>query len=371
MTPQILAIAAYASLGLATLMAGLMLRQPGWQLRDSPVHAVVAVALGLEAALVVWLFESASSPGLSTGTPLIVALACLPLAAVALRQGMTPRGVRKGRLQRLAVTVPALAAVFLWWQRLELLAPTGRDLLDQDLIANAAGIASYGLAGVVLVAFVALFAAFRQKALRRAALPLVGAAALVMPLATSFSGVTVERTCAGQFDDQTAWCRSEDSCLAREEAWRYGRETWVPQGGELASMSWSSARALEVPEVLQPQLYAYRPKGTEHGLYLHGDMLIDGVMSPREAASGLMWVQSGVGSCMEQAQLEPGRYTLSMALESDGSLIEAHLGQDDERLETCVDAVLERARFVSTCSRTDLQLEMVWLGPETDASASL
>lgn len=371
MTPQILTIAAFASLGLAVLMVGLMLRQPGWQLRDSPVHALISLGLGLEAALVLGLWETSTAPGLRTGTPMIVLLASVPLAAVALRQGMTPRGVRQGRLQRLLITVPAIGAVALWWMRLDAMVPTGRDLLEQDLLANAAGIATYGLASVVLVACVPLFAAFRQRAIRHTALPFVAIAVLVMPALVTFSGATVEATCASERDEEIAWCRSDEACLARSELYLFRGERWVPQGGQLASYAWQRNHSLELPEVLEPQLYAYRTKGQEHGLFLGGDMLIEGTMSPREATSGLMWVQDGVGACFEKAGLEPEVLALGLDLEQDGSLRGVHFEGADEPLQSCLESVLGRARFSQTCSRNELQLQLVWLGPEPETSASL
>ena len=63
MTPLLLSIAAFACLGCSLLLVGLLLRQPGWQLRDSPLHAVVCVALGAEAALVLASGRPPRPPG--------------------------------------------------------------------------------------------------------------------------------------------------------------------------------------------------------------------------------------------------------------------------------------------------------------------
>jgi hypothetical protein len=376
MTPLTFSIAAFACLGLSLLLVGLLLRKPGWQLRDSPLHGLACLGLGVVAALVLGLWETASSPGLRTGTPMLVLLASLPLAAISLRQGMTPRGVRSGRLQRVIVAVPAIAAVVLWARRLEAFVPSGRTLLEQDLLANAASIAGYGVGAIVLIACVPVFAAFRQKALRREALPLAALAVLALPTLVLFSGATVEATCAGQFDREQAWCRPEASCLAGPEVYRFGGGAWIPQGGELASYAWQRGHSLAVPESLEAQLLAYRAKGREHGLFLSGAMAVDGSLSPRDVTGGLMWVQGSLERCFEDAQkrdaLGPLRGPLSFRVDHSGQLVEVlPLAYGDAELQACVDASLERTRFTDSCSATAVDLELVWLGPEPETSASL
>ncbi len=373
MTPLLLSIAAFACLGCSLLLVGLLLRQPGWQLRDSPLHAVVCVALGAEAALVLGLWETASAPGLSTGTPMIVLLASLPIAAISLRQGMTPRGVRAGRLQRLILAGPAVGAVVLWGQRLQALVPSARTLLEQDLLANAASIAGFGVAAIVLIACVPLFAAFRQKALRRWSLPLVAAAAMTLPVLVGFSGATVEATCATLFDEETAWCRSEDSCLAGPELYQLGGGRWVPQGGALASYSWQRSHSVEVPEALEAQLLDYRAEGDDHGLFLTGAVQIDGSISPREVIGGLMWAQSGLERCLVDAPgIEPGELVVSFVIEPGGALQSVgDLGLGEPELQACVEASLLRARFAEGCSESAVDLQLVWLGPAPETSASL
>lgn len=353
-------------LGLAWVMALSIIFRPSWQLRPSLTQALFAGALAVEAALCIGLWEIEASPGLSTWTPMLVLAAGGAMAVGALRRGRTPAEVRSIRHWRGGIALFAVGALVANWKRLEALEYLGRTSLEQDLIANATGIAGFAALALIVVAAAPVIAVHRQRWLRRAAVPLAAALILGLPFLFAPAALAIDATCESSVGIEKAWCRRSSSGHV-VESYALRSEGWYPDGGVLTSQSARLAGRVPIDEDTWYEGFA---KGDGTGLRVGSALAIDGYVTPERFTTNLVNGLDDIEDCFvragERGAIEPGTHELMLHAEYS-ELTSAYVESGDADLDLCV----ADTRWLSNLGRsgsTDVAVELVYLGQGTEVA---
>ena len=349
-------VATFALLGIAWIMALAVLYRPSWQLRPSVGQALLTGILAVEAAICVGLWEIEAASGLATWTPLLVAAGGGALAVGALRRGRTPAEVRSIRHWRAGIAIFAVGAVVANWKRIEAAIPLGRTGVEQDLLANAAGIAGIGAFALLVVAVAPLVAVHRQSWLRRAAVPLGALLILVVPAMMAPAALALDSTCDGVLGDEAEqdWCRSDESVL-RVETYTLRSGGWHPEGGPMASYAARVADRVPIDEETWAAGYA---TGDRVGLRVGRHMQVDG-LNPVGFHRSFAHSTDAVGACFED--MEPGRYDVTVKTR-DRLLSSVYVEDGNISVDTCVMAAIP-GLWPSPGEGT---IEVVWLGVDEE-----
>ena len=352
-------------LGAAWAMALAVLYRPRWQLRPSLSQALFTAILAAEAAICVGLWELEAAPGLSTSTPLLLLAAGGAMAAGSLRRGRTPAEVRSIRHWRGGIAIFAVGSLVANWIRLDALWPLGRTNLEQDLIANATGIAGFAAFALVVVALAPILAVHRQRWLRRAAVPLAAAMILALPLTIAPAAVSLDSACEASLTrSEVDWCRpGTDDHVVERYTLRSGG--WHPEGGVLTSQAARIAGRVPIGKEAWAQGFA---AGDGTGVRVGEQLSIDGYLQPVSLTRRLAESTPALGSCFVEADqrgtVEPGRFEVTMELRRN-SLERIYVDGGDLELDHCVAEATGRIAY-AVRGPTSASFELLYLGQDTE-----